>query len=563
LIVSVLDSIKIRIQVSILKGTMSTPFNTIFTTVIILNLGVTFRSSSYWKKCERRIFGSATDTEEHEILVEEGNSDRGDMQRQDAKRQKLLYRYLAVYILSVLGDWLQGPYVYALYDAYGYSQHVISVLFVAGFGSSMIFGSFIGDLADKFGRKRYTIIYILSYIGSCVTKHFRDFYILLLGRVLGGISTSLLFSVFDSWLIRAHADLGLSSHLPSAFAAASYGNSIAAIVAGLIANKVASSKPMTPWIEGPDAIFHTGGYLNPFDVAIIALAVAGIFCTSTWEENYGSSNVKEEPIEESVEKTLIGSTMKSEDIESKQHNSDSKKGTHWTNGLKNALLATIRSTDILFAGLISSLFEGSMYIFVFMWTPAMTNLTKKELPAGSEVVLPFGLIFSTFMVCCMAGSSMFSILIERMKVEIIGCYIIVIATVAFAVMTLSDSSTVVFIAFNAFEICVGLYFPMMGTMKSCIVPEDKRTAIYNIYRVPLNFIVVSSLLTDLTPSRAFSYCTGMLAIASILQMSLASHRTTVGHQIVNTDDESMAAKVTDNNSLKLEMVSPLGTDKEC
>jgi len=310
--------------------------------------------------------------------------------------------------------------------------------------------------------------------------------------------------------------LGLSSQLPSAFAAASYGNSIAAIVAGLIANKVASSKPMMPWSR--DSLFHTGGYLNPFDVAILVLGIAGAICTWQWEENFGNTSSKEEPIEEAVEKTLLGSSLKSEDVESKLHlGSENKKSVHWTNGLKNALLATIRSTDILYAGLISSLFEGSMYIFVFMWTPAMTNLTKKELPRGSEVVLPFGLIFSTFMVCCMAGSSMFSIFIERVKVETIGCYVILIATGAFAIMTLSESATIVFIAFNAFEICVGLYFPMMGTMKSSIVPEDKRTAIYNIYRVPLNFIVVSSLLTDLTPSRAFMCCTVMLAIACVLQ----------------------------------------------
>lgn len=339
---------------------MSTPYTTIFTTVIILNIVVTFRSTSYWNKFERLVFGSSTSAiEEREILVEDGSHERGEMQRNELKRQKLLYRYLAVYILSILGDWLQGPYVYALYDAYGYSQHVISVLFVAGFGSSMIFGSFIGDLADKFGRKRYTLIYILSYIGSCITKHFRDFYVLLLGRVLGGISTSLLFSVFDSWLIRAHTDLGLSSHLPSAFASASYGNSIAAIVAGLIANKVASSQSMKPWSR--DSLFYTGGYLNPFDVAILALGIAGVLCTLLWEENFGSSNLKEEPIEEAVEKTLIGSAVKSDDAESKQnHGNENKKSVHWTNGLKNALLATIRSTDILFAGLISSLFEGSM-----------------------------------------------------------------------------------------------------------------------------------------------------------------------------------------------------------
>ena len=41
-------------------------------------------------------------------------------------------------------DWLQGPYVYALYSSYGFSKHDIAVLFVGGFGSSMVFGTFAG-----------------------------------------------------------------------------------------------------------------------------------------------------------------------------------------------------------------------------------------------------------------------------------------------------------------------------------------------------------------------------------------------------------------------------------
>eukprot|EP01052_Picozoa_sp_SAG31_P013558 SAG31_NODE_817_length_11849_cov_6.737362_10_plen_95_part_00 len=30
--------------------------------------------------------------------------------------------YLVVYYLAMMGDWLQGPYVYALYSSYGFSQ---------------------------------------------------------------------------------------------------------------------------------------------------------------------------------------------------------------------------------------------------------------------------------------------------------------------------------------------------------------------------------------------------------------------------------------------------------
>jgi MFS family permease len=78
--------------------------------------------------------------------------------------------------------------VYALYDSYGYSQEDIAVLFVAGFGSSMFFGTFVGSLADRLGRKRFCLLYAILYIASCLTKHVKSFHVLMLGRLL--VSTS-------------------------------------------------------------------------------------------------------------------------------------------------------------------------------------------------------------------------------------------------------------------------------------------------------------------------------------------------------------------------------------
>lgn len=50
---------------------------------------------------------------------------------------------------TAVGDWLQGPYVYALYEKYGYSPAQIGQLFIAGFGSSLVVGTFVGALADR------------------------------------------------------------------------------------------------------------------------------------------------------------------------------------------------------------------------------------------------------------------------------------------------------------------------------------------------------------------------------------------------------------------------------
>jgi MFS family permease len=469
------------------------PFTTLFSGSLLINVVTTFRSSSYFPKY-KHVFGFSRDS--RTSSPNESTIETKSNPNDDAKHGNIMKKYLAVYLLAVLSDWLQGPYVYALYDAYGFSQHDIAILFVAGFGSSMIFGTFIGGLADSCGRKKFTIIFAVIYALSCVTKHFNDFGILMVGRLLGGIATSLLFSVFDSWLIRSHSEAGVTSYLSKSFAAAQYGNSIIAILAGLLANKVATLGEMKPFHSSDTggSLLYKGGFLLPFDFALCALCICGALTFFLWEENYGDSN------------------------DSQEDANDEAKPKHWYDAFTTAYMTTIRSKEILYAGLICSLFEGSMFIFVFMWTPAMKALSSGE--------LPFGLIFATFMVCCMAGSSIFSIVIPSIKVEKLGIYILSSATVSFILMATAPTDTTIMIAFLMFETCVGTYFPMMGTMKSVIVPESKRAAIYNLYRIPLNMIVLFSLLTDFTPKQSFILCIGMLITATFLMTRLVSHQQT-------------------------------------
>jgi Na+/melibiose symporter-like transporter len=131
-----------------------TSYALFFSIALLLNAVVTFRSSGMWKRCFSTISSAESTVDPKE----------------EARHRSLLRRYLAVYLLATLSDWLQGPYVYALYDAYGYSQHDIAILFVAGFGSSMIFGSFVGGMADWGGRRRFVVLFAITYAASCVTK---------------------------------------------------------------------------------------------------------------------------------------------------------------------------------------------------------------------------------------------------------------------------------------------------------------------------------------------------------------------------------------------------------
>ena len=74
-----------------------------------------------------------------------------------------------------------------------------------------------------------------------------------------------------------------------------------------------------------------------------------------------------------------------------------------------------------------------------MWTPALKGLTPKD--GDEEVSLPFGIIFSTFMVSCMAGSSLFSILVENYKIEVLGVVIMMISSISMLAIVFSSNDT--------------------------------------------------------------------------------------------------------------------------
>ena len=128
----------------------------------------------------------------------------------------------------------------------------------------------------------------------------------------------------------------------------------------------------------------------------------------------------------------------------------------------------------------------------------------------------------------MAGSSFFSIFSDKIRGEQLGVYVFATAAFAMGMIFLFDSQTMKFLGMNLFEITVGLYFPIMGTMKGAIVPESKRAGIYNLYRIPLNFIVLFSLLTDLTPQMSFTLNCVMLTTATGLQYMLMKRRENYG-----------------------------------
>ena len=58
------------------------------------------------------------------------------------------------------------------------------------------------------GRRRAGLLYVATYTFGCLTKHWNNFGVLLVGRIFCGVATSLLYSAFESWLVAEHFKVG-------------------------------------------------------------------------------------------------------------------------------------------------------------------------------------------------------------------------------------------------------------------------------------------------------------------------------------------------------------------
>ncbi len=186
------------------------------------------------------------------------------------------------------------------------------------------------------GRRKACLLYVVTYSISCLTKHSGNFWVLLSGRALGGISTSLLFSTFEvwhdlatawvsvstrdpvllqSWLVAEHMSRGFPpALLGDVFSKSVFlGGGLMAILSGLVGNLLVEGAGMgerrvdsfpgacllsalermrvcllTPSPHPPSLAAATA----PFDAAITVMLLGGAIVAATWTENYGGEGLQ-------------------------------------------------------------------------------------------------------------------------------------------------------------------------------------------------------------------------------------------------------------------------------
>jgi hypothetical protein len=205
----------------------------------------------------------------------------------------------------------------------------------------------------------------------------------------------------------------------------------------------------------------------PFVVAIFPLGCVASIVIMSWSENYGNQKIGD------------------------------------VSSLYQGFSFVLRDTRIAALGLGQSAFEGAMYTFVFMWTPALKSDEETKAELNGEIIEDstsehLGLIFAVFMVSVMIGSSIFKLLSARK--DMMYLIPLIVHATAFIAMGATalfiEYKTIVYAMFLLFEVTVGMFYPAYGVIKSEKVPEDIRSAMMNIFRYVLVCLLACSILVS-------------------------------------------------------------------
>jgi len=333
-----------------------------------------------------------------------------------------------------------------------------------------------GAMVDKIGRKKSALLYCALEIFINRLEQYPNIVGLIASRMIGGITTNLLSSVFETWVDTEYRRRGFDHEKYEIVMRDSVvASNLAAIASGYLAHVLA----------------ERFGAIGPFEGAVACTAVALAIVMAVWTENYGSE---------------------SPEIKSA------------SSYLKEAVHTFKKDSRVLRVGIIQGLTMGSLQIFVFLWSPALRNLSQHAaeglLGLDSQGEPAYGLIFGAFMAAGVVGgfiapyvrkattllltplakSCTATVTIEGegeirpMAVEFLAafCYLMCAGLLLTPSIVSSDgalSFTISLGAFMMYEFMIGIYTPCEGVIRSIYIPSDARCSMMTLPRIIVNVAV--------------------------------------------------------------------------
>lgn len=373
------------------------------------------------------------------------------------------------------------------------------------------------------GRKRAAVLYCSLEIFINAIEQFPYLGFLVASRVIGGLTTNLLHCVFETWLdseFRKQKQTQLQDRPPRdqdrEEVEKSYNQEYELLMrdAVIISNTAAIGSGLLSHL-----LAEMSGPVGPFQGAVVCTVAALIVVTCLWTENYGGSQKEDKDEDRGVD-----SSSSSEDVVQSQS---------ILQFLQEAARAFMEDKRMLRIGIVQGLSNGSLQIFVFLWSPILIDLAKR-VPADAVQNTwgldhngepAFGLIFMVFMGACVLGglvapslrkaatAALTPILAEHgfsvptevtegsvrpMAVEFLAAVCYTVAAVMLLVPCLvagPSAFSYTLWAFGLYELVVGIVSPCEGVIRSIYFPAHARASVWTLPSFLVNAAVCMAVFS--------------------------------------------------------------------
>lgn len=179
---------------------------------------------------------------------------------QDEEIARFNQTYLSIYLLVMSSEWLSGPYLYTLLrDDRGLPEPTVCALYATAYTSAAVSALVTGFLADRYGRRKACLAECAIHSAACLTVIFGgdSLPVLFLGRVLAGTALTLLWTVFESWMVTEWNARGLGGEdgsggggMSGMFGMMTTANCMTAIAGGVLGHGMVSVLGSKLWPFG-------------------------------------------------------------------------------------------------------------------------------------------------------------------------------------------------------------------------------------------------------------------------------------------------------------------------
>lgn len=358
-------------------------------------------------------------------------------------KNKLKTDYLLAYLLARAAMWAKAPYIYTLFmSVHKFSFVEIGRLYLVDAVSALIFGPITGQLADKYGRKKFCRFYNYSVLINIILRLLGDRLTAYLAQIVTGFGSGLINTTFEAWVV-SESDREFMGYGKEAerfrrklFVKANLYDEIISILILIICA----------------VVYSYLGIYAPFVISFTFSLLSLLVIAKNWKEN---------------------ALSKSETIMAQ---------------MKGAL-REFKKGEVLGIGLIEGIVMACLNMFLFSWTPILKQSTSGGMNPG--------FIFTSMVLTMIVGTKICKLLIVYLYcdyfISITGCLFL---QGIFLILTYyKDSFLERLIFLCAFDGLIGFYNPVNSVLKSKILVEKYRALLMNLFRVPLNIYVIIVLLT--------------------------------------------------------------------